>query len=122
MTPDPSGAERIVDALRRHGVQTIFTLSGNQVLPLYDALLDAGIRLLSTRHEAAAAFAADVSGQIARRPGVCVSTLGPGAVNMTLGVANAFLDRSPVVAITVRAAGWSLIRSLARNCDGSNLR
>ena len=47
---------------------------------------------------------ADVTGQIQRRPGVCVSTLGPGAVNMTLGVANAFLDRSPVVAITATLA------------------
>jgi acetolactate synthase-1/2/3 large subunit len=53
-----------------------------------------------TRDEATAAFMADVTGQIQRTPGVCVATLGPGAVNMTLGVANAYLDRSPVIAIT----------------------
>jgi len=52
------------------------------------------------RHEAVAAFMADAAGQIARKPAVCVSTLGPGALNLTLGVANAFLDRSPLIAIT----------------------
>jgi acetolactate synthase-1/2/3 large subunit len=78
----------------------MFGLPGGEILEFIHAAKAVGIEFMLTRHEAAAAFAADVSGQIARRPGVCVSTLGPGAVNMTLGVANAFLDRSPVVAIT----------------------
>ena len=82
----------------------MFGLPGGEILEFIHAAKAEGIEFMLTRHEAAAAFAADVSGQIARRPGVCVSTLGPGAVNMTLGVANAFLDRSPVVAITASMA------------------
>jgi acetolactate synthase-1/2/3 large subunit len=86
----------------------MFGLPGGEILEFIHAAKAAGIEFMLTRHEAAAAFAADVSGQIARRPGVCVSTLGPGAVNMTLGVANAFLDRSPVVAVTA---------SMSRNAE-----
>ena len=82
----------------------MFGLPGGEILEFIHAAKAVGIEFMLMRHEAAAAFAADVSGQIARRPGVCVSTLGPGAVNMTLGVANAFLDRSPVVAVTASMA------------------
>jgi acetolactate synthase-1/2/3 large subunit len=78
----------------------MFGLPGGEILDFIHAAKRAGIEFLLTRHEAAASFMADVSGQIERRPGVCVATLGPGAVNMTLGVANAYLDRSPLVAIT----------------------
>src|SRR5262245_29982663 len=78
----------------------MFGLPGGEILDFLEAARRAGIRFVLTRHEATAAFMADVTGQIQGRPGVCVSTLGPGAVNMTLGVANAFLDRSPVLAIT----------------------
>ena len=76
----------------------MFGLPGGEMLDFLEAARRAGIRFVLTRHEATAAFMADVTGQIQRRPGVCVATLGPGAVNMTLGVANAYLDRSPVVA------------------------
>jgi acetolactate synthase I/II/III large subunit len=78
----------------------MFGLPGGEILDFMEAARRAGIDFLLTRHEAAASFMADVSGQISRRPGVCVATLGPGAVNMTLGVANGFLDRSPLIAIT----------------------
>src|ERR1043166_1120568 len=82
----------------------MFGLPGGEMLDFLEAARRAGIRFILTRHEATAAFMADVTGQIQRRPGVCVSTLGPGAVNMTLGVANAFLDRSPLLAITAAMA------------------
>jgi len=78
----------------------MFGLPGGEILDFLEAARRVGIRFILTRHEATAAFMADATGQIQGRPGVCVSTLGPGAVNMTLGVANAFLDRSPVLAIT----------------------
>lgn len=78
----------------------MFGLPGGEILDFIEAARRVGIEFLLTRHEAAAAFMADVTGQITRRPGVCVSTLGPGAMNLTLGVANAYLDRSPVIAIT----------------------
>src|SRR5258707_7851152 len=82
----------------------MFGLPGGEMLDFLEAARRAGIRFILTRHEATAAFMADVTGQIQRRPGVCVAPLGPGAVNMTLGVANAYLDRSPLVAITAALA------------------
>ncbi|HET6898843.1 MAG TPA: thiamine pyrophosphate-binding protein, partial [Vicinamibacteria bacterium] len=96
----PTCAEVLARTLREAGVTRMFGLPGGEMLDFLEAARRAGIRFILTRHEATAAFMADVTGQIQRRPGVCVATLGPGAVNMTLGVANAYLDRSPVVAIT----------------------
>ena len=78
----------------------MFGLPGGEILDFIEAARNVGIEFILVRHEAVAAFMADASGQIERKPGVCVSTLGPGAMNLTLGVANAFLDRSPLIAIT----------------------
>lgn len=78
----------------------MFGLPGGEILEFIHAAKAEGIAFVLTRHEPAASFMADVSGQITRWPGVCVATLGPGAVNLALGVANAYLDRSPVIAIT----------------------
>jgi acetolactate synthase-1/2/3 large subunit len=99
-----SCAEVVARTLREAGITRIFGLPGGEILEFIDAARRAGIAFLLTRHEATAAFMADVTGQISRRPGVCVSTLGPGAVNLTLGVANAYLDRSPLIAITAAHA------------------
>ena len=82
----------------------MFGLPGGEMLDLLEAARRAGIEFILTRHEAVAALMADVSGQLTGRPGVCVSTLGPGAMNLTLGVANAFLDRSPMIAMTAAHA------------------
>ena len=100
----PTTAEVLARALREAGITRMFGLPGGEILDFIEAARQAGIEFVLTRHEATAAFMADVTGQIQRRPGVCVSTLGPGAVNMTLGVANAYLDRSPLVAITASLA------------------
>lgn len=97
-------AEVLARTLRHAGVEVMCGLPGGEILDFIEAARQVGIRFVLTRHEATAAFMADVLGQIQRRPGVCVSTLGPGAVNMTLGVANAYLDRSPLVAITASLA------------------
>jgi acetolactate synthase-1/2/3 large subunit len=78
----------------------MFGLPGGEILAFIEAARNVGIEFILTRHEAVAAFMADAAGQIARKPAVCVSTLGPGALNLTLGVANAYLDRSPLIAIT----------------------
>ena len=93
-------ADELARTLRQAGITRMFGLPGGEILDFIDAARRAGIEFLLTRHEAGAAFMADVTGQISGTPGVCVSTLGPGAVNMTLGVANAYLDRSPLIAIT----------------------
>jgi acetolactate synthase I/II/III large subunit len=100
----PTCADVLARTLRDAGVDVMFGLPGGEILDFIEAARRVGIRFVLTRHEATAAFMADVTGQIRRRPGVCVSTLGPGAVNMTLGVANAYLDRSPLVAITASLA------------------
>jgi acetolactate synthase-1/2/3 large subunit len=96
----PTCAEVLAATLAEAGVERMFGLPGGEILDFIAAARTAGIEFILTRHEAVAAFMADAAGQIARRPAVCVSTLGPGALNLTLGVANAFLDRSPLIAIT----------------------
>ena len=96
----PTCAEVLATTLREAGVERMFGLPGGEILDFIDAAHRVGIEFILVRHEAVAAFMADVAGQIARQPAVCVSTLGPGALNLTLGVANAFLDRSPLLAIT----------------------
>lgn len=95
-----TNAEAIAAALADAGIDHAFGLPGGEITVLIEACRRAGIRFYLTGHEASAAFMADVTGQITGRPGVCMATLGPGAMNLGLGVANALLDRSPVVAIT----------------------
>jgi acetolactate synthase-1/2/3 large subunit len=71
-------------------------------MELMDAIHDSVIRFVPTRHEGAAAFMADVYGRVTGRAGVCMTTLGPGATNLVTGVADAYLDRAPLVAITAQ--------------------
>jgi acetolactate synthase I/II/III large subunit len=115
----PTCAAVLAATLRDAGITRLFGLPGGEILDFLEAARAAGLDFLLTRHEATASFMADVSGQIAGVPGVCVATLGPGAVNMTLGVANAFLDRSPVIAITAAhattAAGYATHQNLDLN-------
>lgn len=97
-----TNADVIARALAAQGTEYAFGLPGGEVVVLIDALRRAGIRFLLVGHEASAAFMADVTGQITGRAGVCVSTLGPGAANLVTGVANAWLERSPVLALTAQ--------------------
>ena len=98
------GADALLEALRDRGVEVVFGYPGGAIMPLYDALLGSGIRHVLMRHEQAAAFAADAYGRVTGRPGVCISTSGPGATNLVTGIANAFLDSVPLVAITGQVA------------------
>lgn len=95
-----TNAEVIAHTLAEAGSEIAFGLPGGEVANLLAACRDAGIQFFLTGHEASAAIMAEVTGQITGRPGVCISTLGPGAMNLCLGVANAFLDRSPMLALT----------------------
>jgi acetolactate synthase-1/2/3 large subunit len=97
-------ADVLAATLRDAGVARMFGLPGGEILHFVEAARKVGIEFVLTRHEAVAALMADVTGQMSRQPGVCVSTLGPGAMNLTLGVANAYLDRSPMIAITATTA------------------
>ncbi len=94
------GSEALLEALRDRGVEVVFGYPGGAIMPLYDALLGSGIRHVLVRHEQAAAFAADGYARVSGRPGVCIATSGPGATNLVTGIANAFLDSVPMVAIT----------------------
>jgi len=92
-------AELLVRCLENEGVELIFGLPGEENIDVMDALLDSRIRFITTRHEQGAAFMADVYGRLTGKAGVCLSTLGPGATNLITGVADANMDRAPVVAI-----------------------
>ena len=100
----PSCAAVMARTLKEAGITMMFGLPGGEILEFLEAARREGIGFILTREEGTAAFMADVTGQIQRAPGVCVATLGPGAVNMALGVANAYLDRSPLIAITASLA------------------
>jgi len=93
-------AELFVKCLENENVHYIFGLPGEENMDLLDALVDSSIEFISTRHEQGAAFMADVYGRLTGKAGVCLATLGPGATNLITGVADAFLDRSPLVAIS----------------------
>ena len=95
-----STAEVLVECLKEESVDTIFGIPGEETLDLMFAIKKSGIHFIDTRHEQGAAFMADVYGRLTGKAGVCLSTLGPGATNLVTGVADAFLDGSPLVAIT----------------------
>jgi acetolactate synthase I/II/III large subunit len=97
-------ADLMAATLREAGVTRMYGVPGGEILDFIDAARRAGIEFVLTRDETTAAFIADAEGFLSRRPAVCVSTLGPGALNMTLGVANAWLDRAPVIAVTASMA------------------
>ena len=96
-------ADLLVRCLENEGVRHVFGLPGEEIVEILDALGESGIQFIPTRHEQGAAFMADGYGRISGRAGVCLATLGPGATNLATGVADANLDRAPLVAITGQA-------------------
>jgi acetolactate synthase-1/2/3 large subunit len=90
----------VVRALERAGIRYVFGYPGGQNMRFIEALAGSAAEFVLVTHEASAGFMADVCARLTGRPGACVSTLGPGATNMTTGVGNALLDRVPVLAIT----------------------
>jgi acetolactate synthase-1/2/3 large subunit len=101
--PNVKATQLIVKCLENEGVQYIFGLPGEENMDLLDALLESSIRFVMTRHEQGAAFMADVYGRLTGKAGVCLATLGPGATNLITGVADANMDRAPLVALTGQA-------------------
>jgi acetolactate synthase I/II/III large subunit len=97
---DINTAKLLVQCLENEGVEYIFGLPGEENLHVIEALTESKIRFITVRHEQGAAFMADVYGRLTGKAGVCLSTLGPGATNLMTGVADANLDRAPLVAIT----------------------
>jgi acetolactate synthase-1/2/3 large subunit len=96
-------AQLLVSCLENEGVEYVFGLPGEENLQVIDAIASSSIRFITTRDERGAAFMADTHGALTGKAGVCLSTLGPGAINLLLGVANAQLDSHPLVALTAQA-------------------
>jgi len=96
-------SDLIVQCLENEGVRHVFGLPGEEIMDILDSFLDSPITFIPTRHEQGAAFMADAYGRLTGHAGVCLSTLGPGATNLATGVADANLDRAPLVAITGQA-------------------
>lgn len=95
-----TGAQILLECLERQGVEVIFGYPGGQVIPIYDALYDSKIRNILVRHEQGAAHAADGYSRSTGKTGVCLATSGPGATNLVTGIATAYMDSVPLVAIT----------------------
>ncbi|MDR3255404.1 MAG: biosynthetic-type acetolactate synthase large subunit [Synergistaceae bacterium] len=103
-----TGAQILMKSLEDEGVETIFGLPGGTVIPLYDAIYDSPIKHVLVRHEQAAAHAADGFSRAGDKVGVCVATSGPGATNLVTGIATAYMDSSPLVAVTGQVATSSI--------------
>ncbi len=93
-------AEQVAAFLQSKGIEYLFGVPGGENVALIEAFRREGIRFILTHHETPAAYAADVTGQLTGRPGICMATVGPGAVNLLAGAAAATLERSPLLAIT----------------------
>lgn len=98
--PTLSGAQILIQTLEEHGVQTVFGYPGASVLSVYDALPSSSIRHILTAHEQGACFAAEGYARASGRTGVVLTTSGPGATNLVTGIADAYMDSIPLVAIT----------------------
>ena len=104
-----SGAQAVVEALKRQKVKAFFGIIGGAVLPIYDVLHKTPeIRHILARHEQCAAHAADGYARASGRPGVCMATSGPGATNLVTGIANAYMDSSPIIALTGQANAFAV--------------
>jgi acetolactate synthase-1/2/3 large subunit len=99
-----NAAQLVVHCLENEGVEYVFGIPGEENIHLMDALAQSRVRFVPTRHEQGAAFMADVYGRLTGHAGVCLATLGPGATNLITGVADANMDRAPLVAIAGQAA------------------
>jgi acetolactate synthase-1/2/3 large subunit len=110
-------SDLFIRSLEAEGVEYIFGIPGEETSDLIMSLLDSKIKFVLVRHEQAAAFMADMYGRQTQKVGVCLSTLGPGATNLTTGVANANMDRSPILVITGQTDTDFLHKESHQNMD-----
>lgn len=99
-TEKVNGAKALIKCLEKEGVDTLFGYPGGQIIPFYNELYDSDLRHILVRHEQASAHAADGYARATGKTGVCVSTSGPGATNLVTGIATAYMDSVPIVALT----------------------
>ena len=117
-----NGAEIVIECLKEQGVDTVFGYPGGAILNVYDALYEHSneIRHILTSHEQGAAHAADGYARATGRVGVCLATSGPGATNLVTGIATAYMDSIPVVAITCNVSSATLEKSRPRSWASSS--
>src|SRR5262245_17900662 len=116
-----NNADLIVALLRAAGIRRGFGVPSGNVLPLMEAMRAGGIDFVLTAHEGSVGFAADVTARMTGIPGLCIATLGPGATNLATGVGCAYLDRSPLIAITRTLTASQLGRPLQPWIDHETL-
>ena len=121
MSGSPNNSDLIVRTLRAAGVTHGFGVPSGNVLPLIEAMRAGGLPFVLTAHEGSAGFAADVMGRLTGAPGLAIATLGPGATNLTTGVGDAWLDRSPMIAITCTLPTAQLGRRIQMWIDHATL-
>ena len=112
-----TGAQLLLEALEKEGVEVIFGYPGGAVLPLYDALYDCEIPHILTRHEQGAIHAAEGYARITGNPGVVIATSGPGATNVITGLADAMIDSLPLVVFTGQVATTLMEAMLSKKRD-----
>jgi acetolactate synthase I/II/III large subunit len=116
-----TGAQAAIKSLEQEGVEVMFGIPGGAILPLYDPIIDSPIRHILCRHEQGAAHAADGYAQATGEPGVCVATSGPGVTNLVTGLASAYMDSIPVVAITGQVPRWAVGGDAFQECDTTGI-
>ncbi len=112
-----SGSRALIKALEREGVDVVFGIPGGAIMPVYDELLNSDIRHVLARHEQSAAHMADGYARASGRVGVCMATSGPGATNLVTGVATAYMDSTPLVAITGQVPTSMMARDAFQEID-----
>src|SRR3954471_6557064 len=110
MTGTLRGADIVARSLKRLGCHRVFTLSGNHIMSIFDAAIDAGLDLVHVRHEAAAVHMADAHGRLTGQPGIALVTGGPGHANAVGALFTALGAESPMVLLSGHAATWELGR------------
>ena len=116
-----TGAQAVMKSLEQEGVEVMFGIPGGAILPLYDPMLDSPIRHILCRHEQGAAHAADGYAQATGQVGVCLATSGPGATNLVTGLASAYMDSIPVVAITGQVPRHAVGGDAFQECDATGI-
>src|SRR5499425_3446432 len=111
------GADLVVQALAERGVRQLFSLSGNQILPVYDATIGRDLRIIHTRHEAAAVHMADGWGRLCEEPGVALVTAGPGHLNALSALYGALMAESPLVLLSGHAPAGQAGRGAFQEID-----
>src|SRR5271157_5659030 len=117
MSNSTTVAQLMIRCLENEGVEYMFGIPGEENIRLVDATAGSKIRFILVRHEQAASFMADIYGRLTGKAGVCAATLGPGAINLLLGAADAQTDSVPLVALTAQVGLNRIYKESHQNVD-----